>query len=146
MGSFLRRAECRAEVRGRRSDFSRETNSMSARKYWRVLIVPVVALLALTAANLNSGELLRALLLAESTDYVDGYSDARFSSVKVGDTTEVVLSKIGAPLRRGPWGDHAHVWFYSDQRTVTDNFWRRWLVLNAAGDRVAEIVADFWVD
>jgi outer membrane protein assembly factor BamE (lipoprotein component of BamABCDE complex) len=116
------------------------------RKCWRAILPLAVAVLIVVLATLNVGESLRVWLLGEATVYAEGYSERRFASIKVGTTTAEILSILGPPLRRGEWGDDPQVWFYTDQRTVTDNFWRRWLVLDPAGDRVAEIIADFWVD
>ncbi len=115
-------------------------------KGWRAMIVLAVALLTIVVANLNIRESLIAWLLGEETVYAEGYSERKFASIKVGATTAEVLSIMGPPLRRGAWGDSPQVWFYTNQRTATDNYWRRWLVFDTAGERVVEIIADFWVD
>jgi hypothetical protein len=89
---------------------------------------------------------LKAYALGEATVYAKGYSENRFRSIWVGMPMADVFSVMGPPLKWAPWGDYPRVWFYSDQETITDNFWRKWIVVDPKNDRVDVIVDDFWVD
>jgi hypothetical protein len=111
------------------------------------LLLPVgLAFILLSAAVLGMDGFFKAGMLGESTIYARGYTDRAFASIAVGDSPKKVLTVLGPPLRRGSWGDLPNVWYYSEQRNVTDNFWRRWVVLDSSGARVVEKIADFWVD
>jgi outer membrane protein assembly factor BamE (lipoprotein component of BamABCDE complex) len=112
----------------------------------RLILVIVVAILTLVAVQLDIGDRLRARFLGEATAYANGYTEHGFRSIKVGMTMAQVNSILGPPLGRGPWGDLPQVWFYTQNKTGTDNFWRRWVVVDTTQDRVAEIIDDFWVD
>jgi hypothetical protein len=112
----------------------------------RLIVTLLAASLTLVAVHIYISDIWKARLFGEETVYADGYSEKRFQSIKVGMKMAEVDSIMGPPLRRGTWGDLRPVWFYSDQRNVSDNFWRRWVVVDATSDRVAEIIADFWVD
>ena len=103
-------------------------------------------IISVTIVQSYATNMIKARLLGEATVYAKGYSDRRFRSISVGMTTADVLSVMGPPLRRAPWGDHPQVWFYTDQRGITDNFWRRWLFVDPKDDRVVMIIDDFWVD
>jgi hypothetical protein len=89
-------------------------------------------------------ELLWAARLGESTVYAKGYTLRRLRSIRIGMTGAEVEVIMGPPLRQGPWGGLPVVWFYSDQKTVEDNFWRRWVVFD--NGRVVEVINDFWID
>jgi hypothetical protein len=112
----------------------------------RLILVLFVAILTLVSLQLDIGDLIRARLLGEATAYANGYTECGFRSIKVGMTTAEVNSTLGPPLGRGPWEDLPEVWFYTQNKTITDNFWRRWVVVDAREDRVAEIIDDFWVE
>ena len=133
-------------VRSAVANLLRGIGSLIRRKGLRLIVALAVALLTAVMATLNVGESLRARFFGDATVYAEGFSERKFASVKVGATTAEVLSIMGPPLRRAPFGDAPLVWFYTDQRTSTDNFWRRWVVLDPTGKRVAEIITDFWVD
>jgi outer membrane protein assembly factor BamE (lipoprotein component of BamABCDE complex) len=108
----------------------------------------VITGIALTTVILNKNikDLMKSLLLGEATVYANGFSDYKFRSIKVGMKTADLLSFMGPPLKRAPWGSFPEVWFYTDQRTITDNFWRRWLVVDANAGEVVMIIDDFWDD
>jgi hypothetical protein len=89
-------------------------------------------------------ELLWAARLGESTVYAKGYTLSRLRSIRIGMTAAEVGAIMGPPLRQGPWGGLPVVWFYSDQKTGEDNFWRRWVVFDKG--RVVEVINDFWMD
>jgi outer membrane protein assembly factor BamE (lipoprotein component of BamABCDE complex) len=112
----------------------------------RLILVLVVAIFTFVALQLDIGDRLRARFYGEATAYANGYREQGFRSIKVGMTSAQVISIMGPPLGRGPWGDLPEVWFYTQNKTLTDNFWRRWVVVDTTQDRVAEIIDDFWVE
>jgi outer membrane protein assembly factor BamE (lipoprotein component of BamABCDE complex) len=119
----------------------------------RLIHVKIVALLLIMFIIVISAivqsyatDIIKSRLFGEATIYAKGYTDRRFRSISVGMTAADVLSVMGQPLRRGPWEDYQQVWFYTDQRTATDNFWRKWLSIDTRNDRVIMIIDDFWVD
>jgi outer membrane protein assembly factor BamE (lipoprotein component of BamABCDE complex) len=114
----------------------------------RSLLVLSVALSVVLVAVAQSTvrERLISLYLGEVTVYTERYSESRFRSISPGMSMTDVLSVMGPPLRRAPWGGYPQVWFYSDQKTITDNFWRRWVIVDTRKDRVATIVDDFWIE
>jgi outer membrane protein assembly factor BamE (lipoprotein component of BamABCDE complex) len=103
-------------------------------------------LLTTVILNKNIKDLMKSLLLGEATVYANGFSDYKFRSIKVGMKTADLRSVMGPPLKRAPWGSFPEVWFYTDQRTITDNFWRRWVVVDANAGEVVMIIDDFWDD
>jgi outer membrane protein assembly factor BamE (lipoprotein component of BamABCDE complex) len=91
-------------------------------------------------------DLMISAYLGHDTVYAKGFSESKFRSVKVGMKTEDLLSVLGPPLKRAPWGSLPEVWQYTDQRSITDNFWRRWVVIDLNTDSVTAIFDDFWED
>ena len=87
-----------------------------------------------------------SIFVGEATVYAKGFSESKFRSIKVGMKTADLLSIIGPPLKRAPWGSLPEVWYYTDQKTITDNFWRRWVVVDTNAGEVVTIIDDFWDD
>ncbi len=108
----------------------------------------VIALLGLHLAAL------RALLIHEpslglGTIYSEQYSEARFTTLRVGMSPGEVQAIMGQPLRVVPWHQHTQprdeeMWFYSDQPNALANFHRRWLLFEKG--MVAVVINDFWID
>ncbi len=82
--------------------------------------------------------------LGNPTVYSNGFAENKFRSIKVGMTAAEVAAVLGPPLKREPFGGFPLVWYYSDQKTAVDNFWRRWIAFE--NGRVSEVISDFWVD
>ena len=111
-----------------------------------VVISVMLSVVLVGIAQCTARERLISLYFGEETVYTEGYSESRFRSIRPGMATADVLSVMGPPLRRARWGGYPQVWFYSDQKTITDNFWRRWVIVDDRINRVASIVDDFWID
>jgi hypothetical protein len=96
----------------------------------------------------------RALLIQEpifgfSTFYSEGYSESRFSTLRVGMTFDEVEAIVGRPLHKVPWNQVAgHTneerWHYSDRPDYTANYWRREVIFEDG--KVTQIFNDFWSD
>jgi hypothetical protein len=97
---------------------------------------------------------LRALLIHEpflglGTIYSERYSEARFTTLRVGMSRGEVEAIMGRPLRVVPWnqemGPHdEEMWCYSDQPNALANFHRRWVLFEKG--KVAVVINDFWID
>ena len=87
-------------------------------------------------------DLYYAARTGNNTVYAKGYTDARFRSIRLGMTAIQVEATLGPPLKIAPFGGMPSVWYYTDQETDWDNFWRRWVVFERG--RVVEIISDFW--
>jgi len=73
-----------------------------------------------------------------------GYTERKFRTVTVGMTAAEVQAILGPPIKRMPWGILPEVWLYTDHKTITGNFWRRWIAFDVDSGRVEEVIADFW--
>ena len=91
-------------------------------------------------------DLTLAIFLGEATVYAKSFSESRFRSLKTGMKAADVMRVMGPPLKQTPWGQFPQVWLYTDQRTITDNFWRRWVAVDVNTDKVVLIISDFWDD
>ena len=105
----------------------------------------VVVLLCFVTA-LTASFYLPGILFGEATIYSQRYSEAKFRSVNIGMSTSEVRKLLGAPLRieRNPAIMDGYIWKYSEQKTITDNFYRRWLVIR--NSTVINKFDDFWFD
>jgi hypothetical protein len=91
-------------------------------------------------------DLIVSLIAGHDTVYSKGYSEARFKRIRVGMTPDQVVALIGQPLakhRTNTW-NRDEIWMFSDQRTGTDNFWCRLVVIEAG--KVSGIESSFMVD
>jgi hypothetical protein len=81
------------------------------------------------------------------TVYSQQYSWSRFRSLRRGMTDREVEAIVGPPLKKVPWAQYMGIhdesmWYYSDQPTITSNFWRRWVHFHDG--KVTDIFSDFW--
>jgi hypothetical protein len=83
-------------------------------------------------------------MIMQSTVYAPGYSWQKFGSIRQGMTPIQVEAVLGPPLKRVSWGGFSDVSFYSDQKTITDNFWRQWVVWKDG--KVDFVISDYWDD
>jgi hypothetical protein len=107
----------------------------------------VAAGLMLRLQNPLPGATLESFLLGEETIYAPGYDERNFRKIRPGMVEADVVKIMGQPLNRnkGPFFDESRlVWRYSDQKTATDNFHRRWVVWKDGKVDIA--LHDFWVD
>jgi hypothetical protein len=109
-----------------------------------VMFVPFLALSWYALSGCPPDQLLMSAFLGESTVYARRYSESKFRSVRVGMTVRQVEAILGPPLRRGRCYAFDDVSEYSDQRTVTENFRRRWVVWRAG--EVERVINDFFAD
>ncbi|QEH32340.1 hypothetical protein OJF2_08100 [Aquisphaera giovannonii] len=99
-------------------------------------------LVAVACLGVGLGLLRRAAF--PPTIYAPGFTEARFAQIREGMTAGQVLSILGPPLDRRPWGEGVEAWRYSNQYTYTSDFDRRWLFLR---DGVVQSIAnDYWWD
>jgi hypothetical protein len=97
---------------------------------------------------------LRALLIQEpflglGTIYSGRYSEARFTTLRIGMSRGEVEAIMGRPLRVVAWNQHMgphdeEMWFYSDQPNALANFHRRWVLFEKG--KVTDVINDFWID
>ena len=110
------------------------------------LVATTFVIIVLLFSSLNIKELMLSTLLGEATVYASCYSESGFHSIVVGMTVPDLQSIVGQPIKRAPWGEHGEVWFYTDQRSATDNFWRRVVIIDPQTHRVTMVIKDFWID
>ena len=78
------------------------------------------------------------------TNWAEGFSEDRFSMIRLGMSQEQVTSILGRPLDQG-CGKTSCSWIYSYQDTGTADFDRRWILFDYDG-KVDEIKNDFYID
>jgi hypothetical protein len=80
------------------------------------------------------------------TVYSSGYSEGRFNSLRRGMTRLQVETIMGPPLKRtiAEYQGGDEMWAFSDQPTITSNYWQRWVIFNKG--KASVIVKDFWLD
>jgi hypothetical protein len=78
-------------------------------------------------------------LAGHSTAYAEGYSEARFRSIRPGMTLRQVEELMGDPLNREQWLDFdreemldfdkgkpsIYIWYYTEAGRPTSNHWRK---------------------
>jgi hypothetical protein len=109
------------------------------------IISAIIVIVCILLSN-NIRDLVMSVFLGEATVYAKGFSESKFRCIKVGMRAEDLQAVMGPPLKRSPWGPFPEVWLYTNQRTITDNFWRRWVVVDDKAHKVAMIIDDFWED
>jgi hypothetical protein len=107
------------------------------------------ALLAVVTIPIWHGPTRRAVvdmlcLDDSSTRYAAGYSPEGWSTIRVGDSEDAVVTKIGEPLHRWPDGSRA-LWSWSTQKAATDNYLERKLIFDERG-RVIEKHEECYID
>lgn len=78
------------------------------------------------------------------TVYAPGYHETRFQQLRPGMRATEVVSTMGEPLKKLPWGDGIVCWWYSMGASSTSDYWRRWVLME--GDQVKSTVCDYWYD
>jgi hypothetical protein len=89
---------------------------------------------------------LPGIILGEATVYSRRYSEARFRRIDIGMSSTEVKNLLGSPLKieRDEPIVGGDTWKYSDQKTISDNFYRRWLIIK--DNKIVDIFNDFWYD
>jgi hypothetical protein len=82
----------------------------------------------------------------DDTVYSPGYDEDRFRQVRLSMTESEVERLLGSPLtkRSGP-ANGTSWWIFSDHKSATANYWRRWIEFNEKG-RVIDVVSEYWID
>jgi hypothetical protein len=83
------------------------------------------------------------------TIYSQNYDETKFQRLREGMTAKQVEEIMGPPLKKVFTNQHmdAHdegMWYYSNQRNATANFWRRWVLLEKGKAKL--IINDYRYD
>lgn len=88
----------------------------------------------------------QGFLLGACTVYAPGFRPLQFHQVRPGMTVAELETLLGHPLqiedRRSPADDQ--VWKYSDQAGITDDFYRKWVIVKDG--KVVKVFDDYWHD
>ncbi len=82
--------------------------------------------------------------LLEDTIWSHGFSEDRFSKLRIGMNEQQVRSLLGEPLRK-TCGENSCEWVYSWQKTGNSSFDRRDVIFNVDG-HVVRIRHEFYID
>ena len=91
--------------------------------------------------------LLNAPIGGLGTIYSEKYDESKFESLRVGMTAKEVQAIMGEPLKKVPWSEHMgfqdeEMWYYSDQRNIYANYWRR--CVHFRDGKTTMTINDYW--
>lgn len=113
---------------------------------WVVRQAPILIACLGTALGLAGSLYLLTDQLGYYTVYSPSYNESRFDSIMIGMSSRQVEAIMGSPLKKTfqvyQGGDE--MWAFSDQPTITSDYWRRWIIFEKG--RASVIVKDFWLD
>lgn len=89
-----------------------------------------------------------AFFLVNSTEWVQGFDENKFSAVRLGMTKNEVMQIVGSRfVDMDEWwcsGENKCYWIYTRQIETWMNYDRRWIIFD--NGRVTSIVHTYWID
>ena len=98
--------------------------------------------------GLTDAMLRTAFFLGNSTEWVQGFEEKKFSAVTLGMTKSEVMQIVGTRFfDMDEWwcsGETKCYWIYTRQIETWMNYDRRWIIFD--NGRVTSIVHSYWID
>jgi hypothetical protein len=84
-------------------------------------------------------------LAFEGTIWSMHFDENHFSKIKIGTSSDEVVSLLGQPLRKN-CNNEICFWIYTWQDYDTDDYDQRWIITDRVSHKVVEVRKSFYID